>query len=176
MDNQIGETMQKLHPVLQYGLRQSGAIKCLRLNEHKEATLILLYAAIDHMAWLSIDGEEAGNKGFKLWVEKYMLARSANMLAGATSADLWGARCGILHTAAPESNEFLNGNAKRVYYSSNLGQVASQEKDVIVLSLEALGTAFAVALVYFIEELEANPTQDANARAKLGRMLVHRAM
>lgn len=161
-----------LHPVMQYGLRQSEAIACLRLQGHKQATVVLLYAAIDQMAWLSVDGEEAGNKGFKEWVQKYMVNQNHSLLSGASAADLWGARCGILHTGAPESNDFKNGKARRIYYSSNVGQVTTSEAEVLVLSLEWLGTAFACGLVFFLDDLKSDAHKDTNARAKLARMLI----
>src|SRR5476649_324027 len=164
--------MSTLHPVMEFGIRQSKAIACLREKEYKQATVILIFAAIDQLAWVASDKETVGNEGFKAWVQQYMIDRNPDLLVGVTAADLWGARCGILHTGAPESNDFRSGKARRIFYSSNMGQIDSNDPDILVLSLEGLGTAFGAALVWFLDDLEADLDKDVRAREKLARMLV----
>lgn len=164
-----------LHPVMEYALRQSAAIACLREAGHKQATLVLLFAAIDQMAWLADEKETIGNEGFIAWVQRYMLDKNPQLLSGASASDLWGVRCGVLHTGASESNWYRSGKARRIYYSSNMGQISVSEPDVLVLSIEWLGMAFVGALVYFIEDLQAESEKDARAREKLDRMLVDQA-
>jgi hypothetical protein len=83
----------------------------------KQATLVLLFAAIDQLAWVASDKEMVGNDGFKAWVQQYMVDRNPELLSGATAADLCAMR--VLHTGAAESNDFLKGDARRIYYSSN---------------------------------------------------------
>lgn len=164
--------MSNLHPVMDFGMRQSEAIACLRDKGFKQATLVLLFAAIDQLAWVASEKETVGSDGFKAWVQQYMVDRSPEFLSGATAADLWGARCGVLHTGAAESNDFRKGNARRIFYSSNCGQVGSKDSTVLILSLEWLGSAFTAALVWFLNDLETDPEKDARAREKLARMLV----
>jgi len=164
--------MSNLHPVMEFGLRQSEAVACLREKGYKQATLVLLFAAIDQLAWVASDRETVGNDGFKSWVQRYMIERNPGLMSGATAADLWGARCGVLHTGAAESNDFRSGKARRIFYTSNYGQVSSNDPEILILSLEWLGSAFGAALVWFLSDLEADPDQDTRARAKLARMLV----
>jgi len=164
--------MSNLHPVMEFGMRQSEAVACLREKGFKQATLVLLFAAIDQLAWVASDKEMVGNDGFKAWVQQYMVDRNPELLSGATAADLWGARCGVLHTGAAESNDFRKGDARPIHYSSNCGQVVSKDPTILTLSLECLGTAFATALVWFLNDLENDPVKDARAREKLARMLV----
>lgn len=161
-----------MHPVMEYAIRQSEAIACLRDKGHKQATLVLLFAAIDQMAWLADEKETVGNEGFTAWVQRYMLDKNPHLLADASASDLWGARCGVLHTGAPESNWYRTGKARRIFYSSNMGQIEASEPDVLVLSIEWLGMAFAAALLHFLEDLQADEVKNARARAKLYRMLV----
>ena len=168
--------MSNLHPVMEFGMRQSEAIACLRENGFKQATLVLLFAAIDQLAWVAGDKETIGNEGFKNWVQLYMIEKNPELLSGATAADLWGARCGVLHTGAAESNDFRNGKASRIFYVSNLGQVGSNDPTVLILSLEWLGTAFAAAIVWFLDDLQASPEKDRRAREKLSRMLVDKQL
>jgi len=168
--------MPTLHPVLEFAMRQSAAIASLRENGHKEATLTLLFGAIDQLAWVASDKETVGNEGFKAWVQQYMIDKNPDLLSGANAADLWGARCGVLHTGASESNDFRNGKARRIFYSSNVGQVHAKAPDILVLSLEGLGIAFAAGITWFLMDLEADAEQDALARSKLARMLIHQEL
>lgn len=164
--------MSNLHPVMEFGKRHSEAIACLRVNGCKQATLVLLFAAIDQLAWVAGEKEMVGREGFKAWVQQYMVDRNPELLSGATAADLWGARCGVLHTGAAESNDFRSGKARRIFYTSNMGQINSNEPDILVLSLEWLGKAFAAGITWFLSDLEADPEKDLRARSKLERMLI----
>jgi hypothetical protein len=161
---------------MQYAIRQSEAIACLREKGHKQATLVLLFAAIDQMAWLADEKEVVGNEGFTAWVQRYMVDHNRHLLSGASASDLWGARCGVLHTGAPESNWHRTGKARRIFYSSNMGQLVTREPDVLILSIEWLGTAFAAALLHFLDDLQADKAMDVRARAKLDRMFVDRVL
>lgn len=161
---------------MEFGGRVSDAIRCLRKNGHYEATLTLIFAAIDQLAWVASEKETVGNEGFKTWVQQYIVDRNPDLLAGVTAADLWGARCGVLHTGAAESNDYRSGKARRVFYSTNLGPVQANDPDVLVLSLEWLGTAFGAGITWFLGDLEADPAKDANARAKLERMLTFQSV
>jgi hypothetical protein len=165
----------ELHPVMEYGKRQADAIGCLRQHGHIEPTLLLLYAAIDTMAWLSVPEEESTGRDFQNWVEKYVLRVNQALLPGVTAVDLWGARCGLLHTGAPESRDFRKGNARKIFYTNNVEVVARVPADVILISLENLGRAFAAALTWFVADLDENAARDEVAKKKIGRILVHRA-
>lgn len=80
----------KIHPVMAYGVRCADAIACLRQHDHIEQTLLVLYAGIDTMAWLSVPEEESSGLDFQRWVEDYMLSRNGQLLPNVTAADLWG--------------------------------------------------------------------------------------
>lgn len=160
-----------LHPVITFGLRMTEAIKYLRLEGHKQATLILIYSMIDTLAWLSTKEEVIGNQGFKAWVDTYMLAPNGALLAGATATDLWGARCGLLHTNAPESKDFFDRKARKIFYISNNEELVGIRNEIIHLSLESFGQALACSLVLFSDALKTDPDQDVIARQKLDRML-----
>lgn len=166
----------KLHPVMAYGLRCADAIACLRQHGHIEQTLLLLYAGIDTMAWLSVSEEESSGQDFQRWVEDYMLTPNGQLIPNVTAADLWGARCGLLHTGAPESRDFRKGRAKKLFYTNNVEIIATMPTDIVVVSIENLGRAFASALVWFIEDLQANAPQNQIAKEKLGRTLIAHPM
>lgn len=161
---------------MQYGLRVSEAIACLRKGGFKYASIVLLYSAIDSMAWADSDKEVVGNQGFKNWVSKYMLGPNQALLPEVTAEDLWGARCGVLHTSAPESNSFRDKKARRLFYRSNVGEISAPDQTVIVVSLENLGWAFASGLLYFLDDLQNDKSRDKGAREKLMRVLIDQAV
>lgn len=77
-------------------------------------TLILLYSAIDGLAWLSIEDNRQVRQRFEKWVEAYLFsARSF----GCSATDLYAARCGILHTFTGNSRLLEQGNAKSIAYA-----------------------------------------------------------
>src|SRR5438045_609045 len=61
--------------------------------------LVLLYAAIDIVA--SLESGKASGSAFMAWSDKYLLQGTS---LPCTASDLYGARCGILHTLSAESN------------------------------------------------------------------------
>ena len=66
--------------------------------------LMLLYTGIDIAGWVEATIEETGIKGreaFVAWVDKYMKPRTT---LGCSALDLYAARCGVLHTMAPDSD------------------------------------------------------------------------
>lgn len=167
------------HPLFKYSEEVASAVSCLLTNGHMQAALVLIFSAIDQVAWLADeknDGETIGGAGFEAWVQKYLLERNHELLLGATSADIWGARCGILHTGAPESNFNRANKAKKIHYYNKLlpnshGAVVDSE-GVLFLSFEQLGSSFAAGVVWFLEDLLTDLERDTRVRAKLGRMLV----
>ena len=78
-------------------------------------TLILIYAGIDSIAWLGADEASApvGTR-FMTWVDRYLLPSKP---LPCTSADLYSARCGILHTFTADSGMISKGRAKHLSYA-----------------------------------------------------------
>lgn len=170
---------QTEHPLFKYLEKVTSAVGCLRKDNHLEAALVLIYAAVDHVAWLADEknkGERIDSAGFEAWVQKYMLDKNQNLLLGATSKDLWGARCGILHTGAPENDASRASKAKQIYYYvkliPNSLDSTIDSAGILYLSHEQLGSAFAAGVVWFLEDLLTNPERDRQVCAKLARMLV----
>jgi len=90
-------------------------IKACLIQRAPLPSLILLYSAIDIIAWLCNDNpsEKVGVR-FMNWVDNYLL--KAKPLP-CTSADLYGARCGIVHTLTPESDMSSKGRARQIGYT-----------------------------------------------------------
>jgi hypothetical protein len=75
-------------------------------------TLVLLYSAIDVAAWLSNDDQNAKvGKRFMAWVDQYLLKAKP---LHCTSADIYAARCGVVHKLSPDSDMSDQGKARQV--------------------------------------------------------------
>src|ERR1035437_952786 len=90
-------------------------IKMLLDAGHTLPALVLLYSAIDVFASLVRPETEPDTNGgyFKKWAEDYMIGPSRLKIA---SDDLWGARCGLLHTHSPSSRDSRRGKARKLAY------------------------------------------------------------
>ena len=77
--------------------------------------LILFYSLIDSLAWLSLpDGaEDVNGADFVAWVRTYGLE---TRIAPCTAEDLYGARCGLLHSYSPDSRRSRKGEVRPIYY------------------------------------------------------------
>src|SRR5256885_1307348 len=83
--------------------------------------LILLYSLVDTMAWLSLpEGvEDVKGTDFIGWVRTYGLEQR---VAPCTADELYGARCGLLHSFSPDSRRSRRGGIRPIYY--RCGRVA----------------------------------------------------
>jgi hypothetical protein len=145
-------------PVFDHAKKTSDAIICLCHAGHHVAAVMLIYAAIDQMSWLSIPGPMSYGPDFKNWVKKYML-ENGNLIC--SEDDLWAARCGLLHTGTAESKDFRLGTAKnKIFYSfGNTTWTNNSKKREICLSIETMVEAYLAGVMWFIEELENDPVQ-----------------
>ncbi len=84
--------------------------------------LILVYALIDAMAWLTRDpkNEDVTRSDFVKWTETYVLRPPSDACAG---IDLYGARCGLLHSHTIESKLMRDGDARPIWYALPDGEV-----------------------------------------------------
>lgn len=92
---------------------------CLKNNAPTGAVL-LTYCAMDAMAFLSMpEGKQKiGRSDFKNWVKKYMKTDSAQPYQY-NEEDLYGARCGIVHTYGAESALSRENKCKKIVYKPN---------------------------------------------------------
>ena len=111
------------HPTPQQALAApinefSIAIRLLLDARHTKPALIIMYVAIDTFgAWLRPETEidTVGKAGgyFRKWTCHYLLG---DPQVGCTADDLWGARCGFLHTHTPSSKDSRDGKAREIVY------------------------------------------------------------
>lgn len=116
---------------------------CIRMlldTGHSLPALILLYSAIDAFASLLRPETEPDTTGdyFKQWTEDYMIGGSQLSIR---SEDLWGARCGLLHTHGASSRLSREGKALQLHYyrAHALTPEMQQELESKLKSLRAMG-------------------------------------
>ena len=87
-------------------------------------TLLLIYTSIDVFASMTRPVDQIDTHGgiFKDWVNKFMLPDSG---LPCTAADIWSARCGLLHTLTAESRNSRAGKARMINY---VGDTSSPEE------------------------------------------------
>ena len=142
-----------------------------------------MYSTLDIMANLYAAGRSASNEGsgecFRKWVRDFLLPRMYRN--DVTEADLWGARCGLLHSYESISSESLSGKAKEIQYfkatQGNLESIfkkAEQEKNWICLFVDPFLENIQNAVDTFEKWLQ-SPTSDKTGLAvKLDSMYVFR--
>lgn len=151
----------------------TGAIDCLVERGFVEAALMLTYAGIDQLAWLSVATQGSDRIDFKAWVEKYL---SPSTKLGCSADDLWAARNGLIHMSAAESRDFYKANAKRIYYvSGNVICTENKSQDTVIINSTVLMVAFIKGALKFISDLEGNSQNLAVAAQKAETILASRA-
>ena len=139
---------------------------------------ILIYAGIDAAAWLASDTDEEVGKRFRWWVDRWMLPAKPLL---ATAADLYAARCGVLHTFTSDSNLSKKGIVRRIAYAT--GQVSAQElqakmgskgrSDIVVVHIVDLYNAYRLGFAEYLESVKSDSAAWARIKAKMDRFFVH---
>jgi hypothetical protein len=99
-------------------------------------TLVLTYSAMDALASLARESKSDYVTGadFKVWARTYLLAAGSPLAC--SPEDLWGARCGVLHTHGATSKLSDEGHARKILYAYGTGTVAQIEQTIRELGRE----------------------------------------
>lgn len=127
-------------------------------------TLCLLYTGIDIVASLERSTGEGTRASFERWCRRYLL-KGQNLPCAA--ADLYAARCGVLHTASAEADLIRKGEAKPIVYAwgsvsaADLGRAAQRlGGQEITLHVDELVKIFRNAVADYFADLEADPQRE----------------
>lgn len=100
-------------------------------------SLILIYTLIDTLAWACSDNKcSAVRCRFETWVTTWLGSRLT-----CSAAELYAARCGILHTLTSKSNLVAEGGVREVFYA--WGTAKSED---LQATIDYLGNDKAVAI------------------------------
>lgn len=160
---------------------QSRAIRLCLDNALPSQALILIYVTIDQLAYLNMSKDKTDVTGndFKEWCDKYMLFNNKGRV-DCESADLWGARCGLLHTYTPESRASRNGKARQVFYawgrSDNIeAQLLLKESGLpsVIVHVDKLFEVFLDGAVAFFSTLDVDEQKRTVALERAHKMFAN---
>lgn len=146
---------------------------CLGTNLWEPA-LILTYSGIDAMAWLDrpADHEDVTPDDFIAWVNTYLLPESG---LNCSAEDLYGARCGMLHSHTAESRRHRQLLIRKLFYHRMvdekplaLVQIRMNEKFLPVsVNVDRLVFFFSEGVERFVARLNAEPDRERLVRERI---------
>lgn len=142
----------------------TGAIRLTLKAKKHIPTLILVYSAIDMLAWLTRPLKQADveRHDFIAWVDQYLLCESKLLCS---SIDLYAARCAIVHSSQAESKLSREGKAKQIWYAWGQADVdrlrtrihkSKLNKIAVAVHVEDLIEALEHGISKFITSIDSN--------------------
>jgi len=142
---------------------------CLK-NNAPTGAVILAYCAIDAMAFLYMPEEKqkVEKSDFINWVENYLKTEVAQPYQY-NGVDLYGARCGIVHTYSAESDLSKKNISKKIGYIKGFNHFYDPVKhpELVILGLDLFIQDFYDAVDKFIADIE----RDENLRRRVDHRL-----
>ncbi len=101
-------------------------VRVLRDAKLMQPCLVVLYSAIDAAAWMAAEHDgDVTKSDFLSWVDRFLLPESK---LDCTAFDLYGARCGVLHSFSAYSSLQRQGKARLVCYVWGAATVADLQE------------------------------------------------
>jgi hypothetical protein len=132
-------------------------------NDCMASALILMLSAIDAMAYLSMpEGQEDVRAGdFIKWADQYIQFPGGEQLTG---ADLYGARCAMLHNFGARSRMSRNGECRVIFWMDRgvppIKVRADLQPGYVLVSIPALKDALYAGMDRFLINLYKDPTSE----------------
>lgn len=130
------------------------------------SAVTLMFSSIDALAALTRPVGQTDTRGanFQEWVERFL---HPDRRLNCTSLDLWGARCGVLHTYSPESTRAFDKGAKRIFYRWREGPAADAGRRIPANSLAIVIEDLLASLVDATHDYMAELATDAELEERL---------
>lgn len=136
--------------------------------------LILIYSGIDTMAFLDMPENQpkVTRLDFIRWAERYIRFPCKEQLTG---ADLYGARCAMVHQYGIDSDMSRGGECRRIgYMDKGVPEIKFNPeiaKDLVVVSVEALKKAFSDGVDQFLVQAFADRAKASIVEKRLHELL-----
>ena len=123
------------------------------------SAVVLIFSGMDSMAYLAMPGKQpdVGRKDFIDWASRYIKFPCDEQLTG---ADLYGARCAMVHTYTVHSKMSREGKCRLVgYMDKSIPEVRYApvvNKEIVLVSVPALADAFFRAIDAFLVDTFSN--------------------
>jgi hypothetical protein len=142
------------------------AIKVCLQSSLPESALTLIYSGIDTLGFLDAQAKQrwATEASFEQWAERYILP-SLTPITGATptpltTTDLFGARCGILHTSSSSSQLGRKGGAREIWYEfrgkSGVNLAMNTSGSPLLVNVDQFATSFQTGSAQFLVDIQAD--------------------
>lgn len=139
--------------------------------------LSLLYTGIDVIASLERQAGEKVWESFTRWADRYMVQQTGLHV---TALELYGARCGILHTFTAESNLHARGQVRQVYYAWGSARpeelqraVDSLGKPATAVHVRDVVEAFRCGAAAYLDELASDVRRRQGIAPRIGLWFRH---
>ena len=169
-------TKPTLHEVTHGARGMLRGIEAALSAECMMSVVTLCYATIDAVSALSRpENQRATSRAtFVEWTNRYFLPAPGLDCA---AIELYGARCGVLHTYRPESGLSAAGDARPIFYQWKDGPPASHERklpaNAVVVDVESLVQAVRTGVEKFAAEEQANPQLSARVAHHMRDLLCY---
>ncbi len=135
------------------------SINLLHQNKLLLPAMMMTYSTIDILSSLTctVPATESTGSDFKNWVNRYLLPGSQLCCS---ADDLWGARCGLIHTYTSNSSLSQKGKIRKIVYLSGvLDEPLRNTTDFVageylVVVSQDLFNALSTALTRFMADLK----------------------
>ncbi|MCK4410800.1 hypothetical protein KAV67_00815 [Candidatus Bipolaricaulota bacterium] len=166
--------------IAEFELQTLDAVSCLMKAKHYVQALVVLYSAIDTLAWSTRTSGDVTRTDFCRWVAQYM---EPELRLGCTAKELYSARCGLVHSGVAESRMSREGSAAEIWYATASKSVPVLQAEVARRGVTAkvvyttdLVAAFADGAMKFGEDLESNEARQKEVVDRIRRWLTFRRL
>jgi hypothetical protein len=141
------------------------------------SAVTLMFSTIDALAALTrpLTQDETDGGTFRGWAERFLQPGTS---LGVTSIDLWGARCGILHTYSPETTRAARQGARQLFYQWKRGPAAKTQRALpngaVVVVVETLGDAVRDAADAYLQAISHDADLAKRMKAHLQSLLCYK--
>lgn len=150
------------------------------LTPRKLPAFLLLFTSLDIVASLTrpVTAEDTSGQVFMDWVTAYMLLPDSGL--SCTAMDVWGARCGFLHTLTTESSKSRQGAARELQFigDDKLAAELQQKFDPelakhIFVPLRPFVAAFINSVERFATAVQADANLQETVYHHASRLVLH---
>jgi hypothetical protein len=158
--------------IAEFARNTRSAFEVLERSGHLLQALIVLYSAIDTLAWASKKTGDVTPRDFCRWVADYM--RPVENI-GCTPRDLYGARCALLHSSGAESRLSRRGRAAPIWCVTQKTTLPKVQKilrktgaPAKLVCTEDLLALFSLAATLFRRTVSKDPVLKARVAKRIG--------
>lgn len=135
-------------------------------------TLMLIYSGIDALAALEKHQDEGTKRSFVRWADRYLAPKMT-----CSGIDLYGARCGIVHSLSASSDLSRDRKARLVIYAWGTSKAEDLEaiaealewKNQVVIHISDLRDSFAEAIGEYFEDVATDEARVAMVTKNAGK-------